>query len=169
MRAIIIFVAYFVTLSAAAAQGFGRTVYWSPDETLQAIVIPQFRNAEHIVEIRTKTGKLLTRENHTSGDHEHGRSVLHADWSPNSQFFAYSTASSGGHSSWHCSTFVYIRARKRMFYLDDLVGGPLVDYAFYFAPPATFNSKRLNYEDGQEIAADPIPVKQNLGELEFPK
>ena len=56
-----------------------------------------------------------------------------------------------------------------MFYLDDLIGGPLVDPYFSFAAPAKFFSKRLNYRDGEKIAEEPIPVEAKLHELRFTK
>ncbi len=166
-----------MTLCAAAvhvdAQGYGRVIYVAPDASLSAVVIPLHTAdgdfSEHVVELRDKAGKLLHRADYSSPDHEHGRCVLHAAWSPDSQFFAFSTTSSGGHSAWHCSTYVYIRSKNAVFYLDDLVGGPLVDPDFSFASPAKFFSKRLNYRDGEKIAEEPIPVEAKLHDLRFTK
>lgn len=155
------------------AQGHGKVIYWSPDGTLQAIISPAHIQEpdfhEHVVEIKTKDGKLICKVDHSSKDHEHGRCVLQAGWSPDSRFFAYSTTSSGGHSCWHASTFCYVRKKEAVFYLDELVGGPLVDPNFIFLKPAVFLSKRLNYEDGKEIEDEPIPVKADLNKIEFRK
>lgn len=142
-------------------------MYWSPDEVLQASIIPVYLH-EHAVEIRTKSGKLLFREDYSSSDHEHGRNIVHAQWSPDSRFFAYSTTSSGGHSAWHCTTFAYNRALNKVFDLDDLIGGPLVEAIFYFGPPSTFHSKRIN-PIGQENGTDepPLPVDVALSTLKW--
>jgi len=165
--------ALLLTPLAVFSQGEGKVVYWSPDKTLQAIVIPlhiaepDFH--EHAVEIHSKEGKLLYKKDYSSEDHEHGRCIVHASWSPDSQFFAFSTTSSGGHSSWHCSSYVYSRRLNEIFYLDDFVGGPLVEAMFNFTSLAVFRSKRLNYKDGKQIAEEPIHVEVDLNKIKFEK
>jgi len=47
------------------------------------------------------TGAVLATKGFKSPDGEHGRNVQKTEWSPDSQFFVFSTASSGGHSPWH--------------------------------------------------------------------
>jgi hypothetical protein len=167
-RALILF---FALVHVAGAQGFGRVVYWSPDDTLQTIVSPTYKEkpdfSEHSVEIRSKTGDLIAKEDYSSPDHEHGRCVLKAGWSPDSNFFAFSTTSSGGHSVWHVSTFAFNRKQKKIFYLDDFVGGALVEKDFYFSSPAVFHSKRNNWTDGKQVSDDPIPVDVDLNNVDF--
>ncbi len=161
----------FASVSLAHAQGSGRVVYWSPDESLQAIVNPTVKDradfGEYSVEIKDSKGDLLTKEDYSSPDHEHGRSILKAGWSPDSQFFVFSTASSGGHSAWHVPTFAYARKENRIFYLDDFVGGSLVDKDFYFTSPALFHSKRNNWKDEVQIAEEPLPIEIDLNSIDL--
>jgi dipeptidyl aminopeptidase/acylaminoacyl peptidase len=167
-RALLVFLAF---SQVVHAQGYGRVVYWSPDDVLQAIVIPSHNEepyfSEHSVEIRSKAGALLAKEDYSSSDHEHGRCVLKAGWSPDSNFFAYSTTSSGGHSVWHVSTFAFDRKQKKIYYLDELVGGSLVEKDFYFSSPAIFHSKRNNWQDEKQISEDAIPVDVDLNTIDF--
>jgi hypothetical protein len=173
MRTLFVLATLFVALLRAEAQGYGRVVYIAPDATLRASVIPlrivDGHLSEYAVEIHDSAGKLLRRADYASPDHEHGRDIMHAAWSPDSQFFVFSTTSSGGHSAWHFSTYAYVRSRNAVCYLDDLVGGPLVEPYFSFLSPATFFSKRLNYRDGEKIAEQPIPVEKNLHDVTFAK
>ena len=108
---------------------------------------------------------MLVSKDHTSPDGQHGRSVLHADWTPDSQFFIYSTASSGGHWAWHFNTFVYVRRTNKIYELDDIIG-PFVDPMFDVSEPDRFRSKRLNPNGG--VDADPIEVRVELSKLGWP-
>lgn len=163
--------AFFGACLCAFGQGHGKVVYWSPDEALQTIVVPVVIQEpdfhEHTVEIRTRDGRMLCKADHTSEDHEHGRCVISGAWSPDSNFFAYSTTSSGGHSSWHSDTFCYNRKENAVFALDEMVGGPLVGASVLFTTPAVFHSKRLNYDAGEKIAPEPIAVRTNLNLVKF--
>jgi hypothetical protein len=67
---------------------------------------------ESRIEIHDMNGAVLATKDFKSADGEHGRNVQKAEWSPNSQFFVFSTASSGGHSPWHWQTYFYDRKRK---------------------------------------------------------
>src|SRR5262249_167505 len=49
--------------------------------------------------------------------------VVNAKWSPDSQFFVYSMASSGGHSPWSFPMMVYSREKKRIAGLSDMIDG----------------------------------------------
>jgi hypothetical protein len=166
MRIASIFCFWWLSIWPVFAQGHARVVYWSRDHTLQAIVVPKHINDpdfhEHAVEIRTKSGALLHQQDYSSADHDHGRCILEAAWSPDSQFFAFASTSSGGHSSWHTPIYVYKRAPNKIYYLDDAAGGPLVGQHFFFTAPAVIHAQRLNYKDGKKIAEDPIPVSLDL-------
>jgi hypothetical protein len=157
---------WWLSISLGLAQGPSRAVYWSPDRTLQAIVIPKHIHDgdfhEHAVEIRTKRGALLHQADYSSSDHDHGRCILEAGWSPDSQFFALSSTSSGGHSSWHTPIYVYKRTQNKIYYLDNVAGGPLIGQHFFFTAPAVIHVQRLNYKDGKKIAEDWIPVSLDL-------
>src|SRR5438132_6956393 len=73
----------------------------SPDQQLRACVLsvgthpnPPFNESR--VEIRNMKGSALATKDFKSPDGEHGRNVQKSGWSPDSQFFVFSTASSGG-------------------------------------------------------------------------
>ncbi len=169
-----LFIAAILVSSAVLsyAQGHGKVIYWSPDNTLQAVIHPSPENApqvqpEFILELLTKTNKTICRVAFTSKDLDHGSLLVKALWSPDSKYFVFSTFSSGGHSSWHYPTFCYARSKDAVFELDELAGGPLVDSDFAILNPAVFCSKRLNYEKGKKIAEEPIPVKVDLSRISY--
>lgn len=156
----------------SSAQGHGKVIYWSPDNALQAVIHPSPENApqvqpEFILEVLTKANKTICTVAFTSKDLDHGSLLMKALWSPDSNYFVFSTFSSGGHSSWHYPTFCYARSKNAVFYLDELVGGPLVVSDFDIFNPAVFYSKRLNYEKGKKIAEEPIAVKVDLSRIAF--
>jgi hypothetical protein len=74
-------------------------------------------------------GALLATKDFKSPDGEHGRNVQKMEWSPDSQFFVFSTASSGGHSPWHWQTYFYDRKQKLFKEVDDLTG-PIIKRNF---------------------------------------
>jgi hypothetical protein len=53
---------------------------------------------------RIRTKKII---DFTSKDANSGYGLVRAQWTPKSDYFVFSTFSSGGHSSWHFPTFVY--------------------------------------------------------------
>jgi dipeptidyl aminopeptidase/acylaminoacyl peptidase len=97
---------------------------WSPDNSLFALVYSTnggtaIASSENRVEVRSATGKLLTQEDFTSQDGEHGYAVAKAAWTPDSQFFVFSLENSGGHSPWHSPTKFYARKQQRIMSLDE--------------------------------------------------
>ena len=80
------------------------------------------------------TGAVLATKSFKSPDGEHGRNVQKAEWSPDSQFFVFSTASSGGHSPWHWQTYFYDRKRKVFKEVDDFTG-PVIKRNFKLSAP----------------------------------
>ena len=91
----------------------------SPDQQLRACVLsvgthpnPPFNESR--VEIRNMGGTMLATKDFKSPDGEHGRNVQKMEWSPDSQFFVFSTASAGGHSPWHWQTYFYDRRTKHI-------------------------------------------------------
>lgn len=143
----------------------GKTIHISPDEELRAVVIPTASGSEDRIEIEKRNGGTIASKDHSSSDGQHGRSVFQADWTPDSQFFIYSTASSGGHSVWHFNTFVYVRRTNRIYELDEIIG-PLVDPRFDVSTPDKFHSMRLNPNGG--VDAEPIDVRVELSKLPWP-
>ena len=167
------FLCALVTLFAwpwlAVAQDFGRTTYLSPDARLRAVVSPVRLNPrgfhEHRVLILSTAGRRVAAESMGSADGEHGRGVLRAAWTPDSRFFVFSTASSGGHSSWHCATYAFVRSRRRIFYLDDLAGGPISRADFQVYPPDRLVSARISGDP----AVESLPVDVYLSALRWPR
>jgi len=59
---------------------------------------------------------------YTSSDGEHGFGVVKAAWTPDSQYFVYSLASSGGHEPGRSPIFFYDRKVERVRSFDEEVG-----------------------------------------------
>ncbi len=83
--------------------------YWSPDKTLYARVLATGEWKEIRIEIRTSIHNILSQKDFTSPDAQHGLTLARCAWSPDSNFFVFSTWSSGGHQPWQSPTFFYSR------------------------------------------------------------
>src|SRR4030095_16179201 len=99
----------------------------SPDQQLRACVLSVGRHPnppfnESRVAIRDMKGTVLATKDFKSPDGEHVRNVQKMEGSPDSQFFVFSTASSGGHSPWHWQTYFYDRRGKTFKEVDDFTG-----------------------------------------------
>ena len=128
----------------------------SPGQKLRACVFsvgkyPRAPFNESRVEIRNNKGAVLETKDFKSLDGEHGRNVQKSEWSPNSRFFVFSTASSGGHSPWHWQTYFYDRKRNTFKEVDDFTG-PIVKRNFKLTAPDWIEV----YVQG--TAADPMDI-----------
>ena len=145
MKSTLVPIVIFASAMVAFGQ-FGRVIYISPDEKLRAVVIPTKKVDgdfhESRVELQKASGETLALNDHSSPDREHGRGVLHAAWSPDSQFFVYSTTSSGGHVAGHFNTYVFVRSLSRFFELDEMIGCAIVDPDFMLSDSATLSGRR---------------------------
>jgi hypothetical protein len=65
-----------------------------------------------------------------------GRIPAQIQWSPDSKFIALTTTSSGGHSPWHYTTYVFSVADRRIVCADDTIGS-VVSPEFTFKAPHT--------------------------------
>lgn len=65
-----------------------------------------------------------------------GRLPAQIQWSPDSQFIALTTTSSGGHSPWHYTAYVLSIAQRRIASPDDTIGA-VVAPEFTFKAPHT--------------------------------
>jgi hypothetical protein len=117
-------------------------VYPSPDQALRAVIFPVdvdlhvTPDMESRVVIRGPDAKLLTSRDYSSPRGANGYYVVRAKWSPDSQFFVWSMASSGGHSPWSFPTWVYSREKNLIHGFSDLIGGnPTVSEDFSFSAP----------------------------------
>ena len=103
-----------------------QQIFVSPDSRLRVFILPAcgkkgLENTESTVEIHSSGGKLLYREAYSSPDCEHGMRVVRAEWTPDSQFFVFSSQGSGGHQPWHYPTQFYIRRLNIIWDLDSYV------------------------------------------------
>jgi hypothetical protein len=117
-------------------------VYASPDGALRALVLPAdvslyaTPDMESRIVIRTAKGDTLTSKDYSSARGTNGYYVVHARWSPDSQFFVYSMASSGGHSPWSFPMMVYSRQKRRIAGFSDMIDGrPTLSADFHFTGP----------------------------------
>lgn len=140
---------------------FAREVplrYASPDSALVVRVIPVGRESgatkivdpegdvleyECRIEIRTRKGAKRLSQDFGSADADHGRGLAFGSWTPDSQFFVFSTVNSGGHHPWQFYTYAYSRAKNRFYILDPLVG-EVTEKQFTVAPPDTVTLKVLD-------------------------
>jgi hypothetical protein len=110
----------------------------APDQKLRACVSsvgkhgPPFNESR--IEIHDTTDHVLAFKDFRSPDGEHGRNVQKNEWTPDSQFYVFSTASSGGHSPWHWQTYFYDRRTNTFKEVDDFTG-PIIKRDFVLSAP----------------------------------
>ena len=113
--------------------------YESPDKSIVAIVFPvgkpEVKGYESRVELRSKSGELLTQREYLSTDGQHGYSVYKAAWTPDSSFFVYSLVNSGGHQPWHSPVEFYTRSDEKIFSLDDALHDAATNPQFLMSAP----------------------------------
>jgi len=137
-------------------------IYASPDGALRALVFPVDVSlyATPDMESRTAKGDTLTSKDYSSPRGTNGYYVVDAKWSPDSQFFVYSMASSGGHSPWSFPMMVYSRQKNRIAGFSDMIEGrPTLSADFHFAGPHTLVASTWKQ---QGCLDDKIPVTVNL-------
>jgi hypothetical protein len=89
-----------------------------------------------------------------------GYYVVNAKWSPDSQFFVYSMASSGGHSPWSFPMMVYSRQSKRIVEFSDMIEGkPTISADFHLVGPHTLVASTWKAPGALD---DKVPVKVDL-------
>ncbi len=109
--------------------------YQSPDGVLRAQIIPVGKTQESRVQIRTNEGVLLREADYSSEDGDHGLRVILAEWTPNSQFFIYSAASSGGHQPWFSRVYFYNRSDNKIYYFTEVSGFTVANNEFTVTAP----------------------------------
>jgi hypothetical protein len=131
-------------LIAASLLGCAHQPQWkcagvtSPDQKLRACVSsvgkhgPPFNESR--IEIHDVNDHVLAFKDFRSPDGEHGRNVQKNEWTPDSQFYVFSTASSGGHSPWHWQTYFYDRRTNTFKEVDDFTG-PIIKRGFTLSAP----------------------------------
>jgi hypothetical protein len=141
-------------------------IYPSPDGALRALAVPvdvslyATPDMESRIVIRTAKGDTLTSKDYSSPRGTNGYYVIDAKWSPDSQFFVYSMASSGGHSPWSFPMMVYSREKNRFAGFSDMIEGrPTLAADFHFAGPHTLVASTWKQQGSLD---DKIPVTVNL-------
>jgi hypothetical protein len=109
----------------------------SPDQQLRAC-IASFGNPaplnESVVQIHDINDHILATDDLRSSTGANGRNAQKTQWTPDSQFFVFSTASSGGHSPWHWQTYFYNRRTNSFKQLDNFTG-PIIKRDFTISAP----------------------------------
>jgi hypothetical protein len=143
-------------------------IYASPDGALRALVFPvdislyATPDMESRVVIRTRKGDTVTSKDYSSPRGTNGYYVVNAKWSPDSQFFVYSMASSGGHSPWSFPMMVYSRQNKRIVEFSDMIEGkPTISADFHFVGPHTLVADTWKAPGALD---DKVPVTVDLGD-----
>jgi len=123
-----------LVLASWTSAAFGAT-YRSPDSALQAKVLMPGLGHENRVSIQDIHEAVKAEADYTSDDGEHGLVVDRAAWSPDSQFFVFSTSSSGGHQAWQCATFFFDRHDGKIHDLAEFLP-PIADPDFKIRAPS---------------------------------
>ena len=114
------------------------TEYVSPDNKLKALVIAvDGKNGECRVEVRRTDGEILLSNGYCSEDGTHGRVVLVAKWTPDSNYFVYSTRGSDGQKHGNFSIDYYRRTGNTFRSLGDNLKGDITESGFEVGSPAT--------------------------------
>lgn len=141
----------------------------SPDGAVEALVATApARGAgagESTVRLRTPAGRLLAQTRQTSASGAHGYRVEHAAWTPDSQFFVFSTTSSGGHQAWRFPTYFFARRDGKIHLLDAYVG-PVTTPDFVVRSPHLLIL--LERREGESSRAE-TPTAIRLGDLRKPR
>jgi hypothetical protein len=110
--------------------------------------------------MRSAGGDTLNSVDHSSPRGTNGYYVDHAQWSPDSQFFAYNLVSSGGHSPWQHPITLYSVQHNRFATFSDLIGGgPVLSETFQFEGAHELTASTWKREGAPD---DPVPVNVDL-------
>lgn len=110
----------------------------SPDGKLTANITQAQKSAEgspeFIIEVKDSEGKVTTKKDFTSENGSHGLSIDKAEWSPDSQFFVFSTFSSGGHQAWQTPTLFFDRRDSKIHGFEEYLA-PIAEGEFELKSP----------------------------------
>lgn len=99
--------------------------YASGDGTLVARILAVKKvlmgKYECKVQILDRAATVLLERDYSSRTGEHGLIIEMASWSPDSEFFVYSTSSSGGHQPWQSLLFIYRRSDNTILDAQDFL------------------------------------------------
>ena len=141
-------------------------LFVSPDKATHALVYPTditlyaTPDLESRVVFRSSDGTTLTSKDYSSPRGANGYYVFHGEWSPDSQYFAFSLSSSGGHSPWSFPIKVYSVKKNLIANFSDMIGGnPTVSGQFQFSGPHTLVASTWKKPGATE---DAVPVSVDL-------
>ncbi len=141
-------------------------IYISPDKKTHASVLADdvslyaTPDMESRVVIRSSAGDTLTSQDYSSPRGIQGYHVFFAQWSPDSQFFVFSTTSSGGHSPWSFPIMVYGVKNNLFAKLSDMIDGkPTLSGKFQFSRPHTVVASTWKEAGALD---NPVPVSVDL-------
>lgn len=147
-------------------------VYPSPDKTLLAVVWPvgmdlhASPDIESRVVIRGPEAKLITSRDFSSPRGANGYYVVRAKWSPDSQFFVFSTSSSGGHSPWSFPTWVFSRQKELIVSFNEMIGGnPTVSEDFSFSGPHAVTATTWEKPGSEKQLAITVDLEKAVGKM----
>lgn len=112
-----------------SCQTIAVQIFASPDKAMHAVVYPAdialeaTPDTESRVVIRSSAGATANSRDFSSPRGSNGYYVAEAKWSPDSQYFAFSLISSGGHSPWSFPIWIYGRKQNAFASFSDMISG----------------------------------------------
>lgn len=110
----------------------------SPDGMFRSHITTNRKSAdvppEFVLEVSHSGGRIAARGDYTSESGEHGLSLENAAWTPDSQFFIFTTVSSGGHMAWQYLTFFFDRRDNKIHDFNDFLP-PVAEGSFTLKAP----------------------------------
>ena len=116
---------------------------------LDGVAVSIFRD-----ELQTRT--LVAR--HDFG----GRVISHIEWSPDSKFLLFTTASSGGHQPWHAAAFLFCTTDNSFRDVEPAIGS-VASPNFRFEPPDT--AIMVIKKDDEPEAEAKIPLAKTMHDM----
>ena len=167
MKLLTIVLVSIISLAALAESSKNKTsTYLAPNGGVRVLVVPVGKEAgradyESRIEFRAADNNLLCTLDFSSEDAEHGYGLVKAEWTPDSQYFVFSLASSGGHQAWHAPTEFYSQRDGTVRSLDDYFKSEITKAAFQIVAPNTVKTERAGVDDKAlpaSIRLDALPA-----------
>ncbi len=102
-------------------------IWVSPNHLYRAVAktvlgLPESYRDYQVIKFFDQKHKPLASLSLEEGSGINNAVIGDAVWSPDSRFFVFETASSGGHSIWHMPTYVYDATTFLIYSIDDSLG-----------------------------------------------
>jgi hypothetical protein len=130
--------------------------YVAPDGGARVVIFPIGKKVgrsdyESRIEFRSADNNILCGLDYSSTDSEHGFGVVRVRWTPDSQYFVFSLASSGGHQAWHAPTQFFSRGERAIRTLDDYFESEISNPYFRVRAPNTVKTAVAG-QNGEDVA-----------------